>query len=181
MTARPEAGAFGLLITVTFCAGAIGLLTAFAQQWLPKQIGSLANSAGPWAVVAFALALPARRAAVASGCSVVALASLVVGYYATDRLRGFPASSRTVILWLVVAVVAGPVLGLAANWCRHGNAAQALLGALVPALLLIAEGSYGLTVIADTTYPPYWRLEIGTGLGLLAVTALSAGRRHSRT
>ena len=37
--------------------------------------------------------------------------------------------------------------------------------------MLIGEGIYGLTQIADTTYPPYWWGEIVVGLILLLVGA----------
>ena len=37
--------------------------------------------------------------------------------------------------------------------------------------ILVGEGIYGLTQIADTTYPPYWWGEIVVGLILLIVGA----------
>lgn len=48
----------------------LGFLTAYAQEWLCEQLGSLANSAGSWALVAFVLALLAAdaRTAALSGC-----------------------------------------------------------------------------------------------------------------
>jgi hypothetical protein len=33
--------------------------------------------------------------------------------------------------------------------------------------VLIGEGVYGLTVIADTTYPPYWWVQMAVGAALL--------------
>jgi hypothetical protein len=97
------------------------------------------------------------------------LFGLVVGYYVTNELRGNPASLRTVELWALAAVTVGPLLGAAGYWVRYGQTAQAALGAGAISGLLIGEGIYGLRVIGDTTYPPYWRAEIAAGAVVLAV------------
>jgi hypothetical protein len=94
---------------------------------------------------------------------------LVAGYYATNELRGNAASFRTVEFWSFAAITVGPLLGAAAWWVRHGHAAQAAAGAGAISGLLIGEGVYGLRVISDTTYPPYWRGEIAVGAVLLAL------------
>jgi hypothetical protein len=180
MNRPPVSSTTGLLLQVAAAGLALGSLTAYAQQWLPAGVGSLANSAGPWGLAAFLLALRACRPTVASACSALVLICLVLGYYVTDRLRGFPVSSRTVVLWGIVGIVAGPVLGLAAYRVRRGSAAQAAIAGAVPAAMLILEGCYGLTVIADTTYPPYWWGEISCGLVVLATILVTAGRRRGR-
>lgn len=150
---------------------AIGGLTAFAQGWLPAQMGPLANSAGSWVLVAFLLALLGRRPGVAAACAALAMVSLVVGYYAVNELRGFPSSTRAILFWAVAAVLVGPVLGLAAYWLRAGNATRAALGVGVPVGVLVGEGVYGLSYISATTYPPYWRFEIACGVSLLVVVS----------
>ena len=154
-----------------------GGLTAFAQGWLPAQVGSLANSAGSWVLVAFLLALLPRRPVLAAACAAVAMVSLVVGYYAVNELRGFPSSPRAVLFWTAAAVLVGPALGLAAHWLRTADAMRAALGVSLPAGVLVGEGVYGLRYISDTTYPPYWRVEIACGVALLvAVSALRLRR-----
>lgn len=45
----------------------MGVVTAFAQGWLPEQVGSLANSSGSWALLAFLLARLAATPAAAAG------------------------------------------------------------------------------------------------------------------
>lgn len=156
---------------------ATGGLTAYAQGWLPAQVGSLANSAGSWVLVAFLLATLARRPVVAAACAALAMVSLVVGYYAVNELRGFPSSTRAVMFWAAAALLVGPALGLAAHWLRTANAIWAALGVSVPAGVLTGEGVYGLTYISDTTYPPYWLFEIACGVALLvAVSALRLRR-----
>jgi len=44
-------------------------------------------------------ALPARRPRPAATCAAVALVCLVVGYYATNELRGVPSGTRAVLFW----------------------------------------------------------------------------------
>jgi hypothetical protein len=59
--ARGPAGQTTLLLAVVGAVGlTLGVLTAYAQEWLPDELGSLANSAGSWALVAFLLALLAK-------------------------------------------------------------------------------------------------------------------------
>lgn len=169
------AGAAVLLAAVV--GTATGGLTAFAQGWLPAQVGSLANSAGSWVLVAFLLALLARRPWVAAACAAVAMVALVTGYYAVNELRGFPSSTRAVLFWTAAAVLVGPPLGLAAQWLRGADPVRAALGVGLPAGVLIGEGVYGLRYISGTTYPPYWRFEIACGVALLvAVSALRLRR-----
>ena len=38
--------------------------------------------------------------------------------------------------------------------------------------ILIGEGVYGLSTIAETTYPPYWQGQIVVGVGILASVAV---------
>lgn len=161
-----------LLLKVGLVALALGVLTAFAQGWLPAQVGSLANSSGSWAMVAFLLALLAPRSAVAMGCAALALLALVMGYYAASELRGLNASTSAVVFWVLAAVVAGPPLGVSAYWVRGARQMLAAAGIGVPAGVLIGEGIYGLRYIADTTYPPYWWLEIAFGVALLCAVAV---------
>ena len=55
-------------LAVALGAGLVlGVLTAYAQGWLPDELGSLANSSGSWVLVAFLVALLARRPGVAAG------------------------------------------------------------------------------------------------------------------
>jgi len=67
-----------------FAAGAgvsfgLGVLTAYGQGWLPDGAGSLANSVGPWAVVAFLLAFATAHRASAVAMGSVSLLALLGG------------------------------------------------------------------------------------------------------
>lgn len=145
----------------------LGVLTAYAQLWLPGEVGSLANSSGTWCLIAVLLALLARSSRAASAFGVLALGTLLIGYVSGAALRDIPSSRSLIAFWGVAAVVAGPFLGLAAHWIKTEKPVYNAVGAGGICGLLIGEGVYGLLVIADSTYPPYWWAEILVGVGLL--------------
>jgi uncharacterized protein DUF6518 len=153
-----------------------GALTAYGQGSLPDDVSSLANSCGPWVLASFLLAFAAPRAAVAALSGAVSLAAMTWGYYAADLYRGFPASSAHVLFWLAAAAAIGPVAGASAHWLRAGPARLGALGVGALAGLLMGEGGYGLTYIADSTSPVFWKLEILGGLLLLVAGALRVRR-----
>ena len=68
---------------------------------------------------------------------------------------------------------------MGAAWVRGGDAIRSAAGAALIAGILIGEGIYGLTVIADTTPAAYWIGEIIVGAGV-AVLAASPGVRSAR-
>jgi len=162
---------------VVVVAFVLGVLTAYAQGWLPQQVGSLANSSGPWALVAFALALLARDRATATLFGLLALALLLAGYVVGVELRGGAASHVLILFWGAAAVVVGPLLGLGASWVRGKSASLAALGSGAISGVLVGEGVYGITEISDTTSVPYWCCELAVGVLLLGVIAWLRLRR----
>ena len=164
--------AIGRSAVVVVVALTLGVLTAYAQGWLPDQLGSLANSAGTWALVAFILSLllatSAQEGAV-FGC--LSLLGLLAGYVLGAQMRDVSSSTTTVAFWIAAAVLGGPVLGLSAYWIRFRRDLLAATGVGLMSGILVGEGIYGLTQIADTTYVPYWWGEIAAGLLLLVVGA----------
>ena len=167
-----SSGAARLLAGTAVAALLLGALTSSAQGWLPVPVASLANSAAPWSAIAMLLALPARRAVLAALCACLALAFLVVGYYSTSALRGFAVGTRTIAFWLAAALLVGPWLGLAAHLLRRGRGLWAGAACGLSAGLLIGEGTYGLTVIADSTNVGYWWAEVACGVALLVVLSV---------
>jgi hypothetical protein len=149
----------------------LGILTSYAQGWLPDEIRSFANSSGPWALVAFALALLARNRQVAALHGFVALATLLAGYCIATELRGFTASSSLIVFWGAAALVAGPLLGLAAYWVRNDRGALAAFGGGAMGGVLVGEGYFGLAYVGDTTSGPYWAGEIIVGVAVLGAVA----------
>lgn len=150
----------------------LGFLTAYAQEWLPDELGSLANSAGSWALVAFVLALLAADARTAAFFGFLALVALLTGYVLGANVRGFVSGRALIVFWGAAAVVAGPLLGLGAHWVKTQRSAAGALGIGAISGVLVGEGIYGLAYIADTTYPPYWWGEMIVGVALLTWVAV---------
>jgi Family of unknown function (DUF6518) len=166
--ARPAPVGFAIVAAVALV---LGFLTAYAQAWLPEDLGSLANSSGVWALVAFALALLASDARTAALYGCVALIALLVGYVLGTSARGFASGTALVVFWGAAAIVVGPALGLGAHWVKTETGLAAAVGIGVMSGVLIGEGVYGLAYIADTTYPPYWWGEVIVGVVLLSGVA----------
>lgn len=142
------------------------------QFWLPTEVRSLTNSSGSWSLIAFLLALLARRPQTAAACGALALIGLLAGYVLGAEVRGFPSSGSLLAFWGLAAVTAGPLLGLAAHWVGHGRRTLAAVGVAAISGVLVGEGAYALSSVADTTYPPYWWGEIVIGLVILAGVAV---------
>jgi hypothetical protein len=142
----------------------LGMLTFYAQGFLPDAWRSFANSASGWtlltALLVFCAQVSTRVAAVLGALSFLLL---VLGYTAGAQLNGL---SYSPVLFGVVGVVVGPFIGLAAAWLRARRVRAALATALL-AGIFTGEAVYGLTVIADSTAPEYW-VAIGVvGISLL--------------
>jgi hypothetical protein len=158
-------------LAVAVVAGlVVGILTAFAQDWLSDGVGSLANSAAPWALASFLVARAAPSARTSAVAAVVTLWCCEVGYAYGIELRGDSNHVTTVVTWLIAGALAGPALGLAASWStcpgwRHGAGLGALAG------VLLGEAWYGWTVISDTTEWRYWAAQLAVGASLLLMAA----------
>ncbi|WP_219414347.1 DUF6518 family protein [Pseudonocardia nigra] len=161
------------------CGLLLGALTAYGQEWLPDALRSVANSAGSWSLVAFALATAAPRRTAAVVVGPLSLLALLAGYVLAAAVRGDASSTRMIVFWGLAAVVVGPFIGLAAHAVRAGTATAAAVGAGGMAGLLVGEGAYGLLYIADTTYPPYWWGSILAGV-LVLVWVGARRLRHLR-
>jgi len=151
---------------------ALGVLTAYSQNWLPQELGSLANSSGSWALVAFGLALLGSDFRVALASGTLGLLTLLGGYVLGAGLRGDSASTSMIVFWGAAGLLVGPLLGLGAYWVRTESGPRAALGIGAMSGVLVGEGVYGLRYIADTTFPPYWWGEILAGFVLLLVVGL---------
>lgn len=150
----------------------IGMLTAFGQTYLPFELSPLANSAGSWSLAAFMLSLVEvvpRRGAVLGA---VALATMLAGYAVATQFRGFPVGIGLLVFWGAASIVVGPAMGAGAVWVRGSDAIRIAAGVALIAGILIGEGVYGLTVVADTTPAPYWVGEMILGLGVAVIASM---------
>jgi hypothetical protein len=165
----------GLSAAVAVGVGA-GALTAYGQGWLSDATTSLANSAGPWSVAAFLVARYNRRLAPAVSAAMLTLACCELGYALATELRGGTNATSTVVFWLTAAVLAGPPLGVAAAWSTETGLRRGV-GLSVLGGVLLGEGLYGWSTVADTTDWRYWALEVA--IGALVISFAVARRQRS--
>ncbi|WP_336697813.1 DUF6518 family protein [Curtobacterium sp. USHLN213] len=173
--AVPAAARVSMALTGALLAG---VLTSFGQA-VPG-LSSVANSAGPWFVVAAALCLLAGvrsgrwASPVAMVLGVVLLELMHVGYWATTNLRGYPDVLSITNFWVLMGIPAGVLAGAVAVALRSRDVGWrgAALGAT--AAVLVGEGVRALLQVADTTGPVTWVVEIVVGLAVLVVAVLTA-------
>ncbi|MFM2073404.1 MAG: hypothetical protein RLZZ623_3668 [Actinomycetota bacterium] len=146
----------------------VGGLTAYGQGWLSDATTSLANSAGPWSLAAFLVARFNRRVPTAAIAAMLTLASCELGYAIATELRGGSNSTTTVTFWLIAAMLAGPPIGIAGAWST-GRRLRRGIGFAVIGGVLLGEGLYGWTTIAETTDWRYWAVESLIGLVIISV------------
>jgi xanthosine utilization system XapX-like protein len=156
----------------------IGALTEWSVPHLPFSLEPLGNSAAPWILVTFAVALTSRRTAESLILAVITLLALVSGFYVIEAWRGWGVSWHQVELWSAASVTLGPLVGLAASWLRRAGRTAGALGAGMLGGLLVGEAVYGLVKLKFSTPPAYWRVQLGLGIGLAVGLTLWRWRRH---
>jgi hypothetical protein len=180
MTLRPGRQQAWLLVPPATLL--LGALTSFGQTYGPDAIAPLFNSATSWSVVAFVAAFAARRPSRAALLGATSFAMLLVGYYATSAVRGFPVGLATTMTWIAATIVVGPVLGVSAAWFRATprppRDARRRLAALPLGAIAIGEAVYGLLVISDTTPAGYWWTQLALGAAFVAVAPALRSRRN---
>lgn len=142
----------------------LGGLTSYAQGFLPEAFSSFANSSSGWTILTVALVFWSRlRTGPAAALGTATFVVLLLGYSVAAQLRGYYYDPTT---WLVIGIVVGPFVGVAAAWLR-GTGLGAALAAGVLAGVGLGEAVYGLTVVHETTSPVYWSV-----LGVAALALL---------
>ncbi|MGW2557420.1 DUF6518 family protein [Streptomyces sp. NPDC001635] len=155
---------------------ALGVLTNLAQGWLPGSFNQIANSGALWSVPAFAAGAvvagktAVRTSAPAGLCTTI---GLVVGYYGYAELgRSGMGSLAWPLVWLVMAVLSGPLFGVAGAWWRRGHTTRRRVVGLAA-----LAGVFGTEAILAT-----WALHYeGQAWGcaaLLALVPLAMARGH---
>lgn len=178
-TRRPGLAAGPGLAAAVAVGLLVGALTAYAQGWLGDSTSSLANSAGPWSVAAFLVARANRRLVTAIVAAMLTLACCELGYAIATDVRGGSNSTTTVMFWLVAALLAGPPLGIAGAWSTR-RGVRSGVGFAVIGGVLIGEGVYGWTTVADTTDWRYWAVEAVIGAVVVVVAVVRCERlRHA--
>ena len=155
----------------------LGGVTSYAQSSLPAALSSFANSASGWTILcALLVVLAGPRVAVGAGLGAASFVCLVLGYTAASHLRGFAYAPAS---WILVAVVAGPVVGAAAAavTCDLRVAQRSWVGSRWQRSWSPTEPA-GSSVLGASTSPVYWTLVIALGLALVAWVSVSRRSRR---
>ena len=97
----------------------LGGATSFAQTFLPDALRPFANSASGWTLLtALVVGLCRARTLASAVLGAASFALLVLGYQYVSGLRGFPTDET---LFLIVGLVVGPFVGVAASWLTRGG------------------------------------------------------------
>ncbi len=161
-------------LVVLGTAAVTGALTSLGQQYLPDELRSLANASGTWfAVVLCALVVARPRPVLAIVLGALGLVVMNEAYGVVSRWRDFAYGGGFGSIWNLIALVVGPVAGIAATWLRSPRPVLVALGASAPAAVLLGEGLYGLTVVSDTTSPVFWTIELVAGVGVIVLTSVT--------
>lgn len=156
---------------------AVGALTLWSVLHLPFSLEPLSNTAAPWVLVAFAVALTGRGVGESLVLAIVTLLALVLGFYVAEAIRGWPVSRHQIEFWSATSVLVGPLVGFAAGWLRHAGRRAGALGAGILGGLLAGEAVYGLVALKFSSPAGYWYVQFVLGAGL-AVGLPLWGSRH---
>lgn len=173
--ARPASPASlaGRALIVAIAALVLGGLTSPAQGLLPDALSSFANSAGGWTLLTFAIVWAVRTPVWLSAVlGAVGFVLLVEGYRLVSGWRGFDYGEPFTGIFTIIGVLSGPIVGAAAALVRHPSPLWRGLAIAPVASVLIGEGVYGLTVVADTTSPVYWVVQMVIGIVLTLVVII---------
>lgn len=153
------------LYTTALIAGVgltVGALSFLVQGRLPGDWAQIGNSGAVWLVTALFMGALVRSPFGASLAGFAALAACLIGYFVTGTVSDVPYAWYYIGLWFGVALVGGPVFGLAGRGWRDERrwahvSALGLLGGV-----FIAEGIF--TLLVNT--------HLSTGWPLIAVGVL---------
>ena len=153
-----------------------GLATLAGQGFMPGQWNTLVNSGAIWLVPVFLVGsrMPSRAWAAVAGTGT--LLATVAAYYGAAALTGAPISLRNVMFWAAVALVAGPLFGLAGQGRRDDRRALRVAGVALLGGVLVAEGLYLLLVLKY-----YWSGGTMVLAGALAAALLAQRSDRLRT
>jgi hypothetical protein len=148
----------------------VGIATYYGQGVMPGQWNTLVNSGAIWLVAPFFVGarVGSRRLAAALGLAV--LLATVAGYYVVAGVSGAPMSTWTTAFWFAVALVAGPLYGVAGRWWHDEKRTFRVIGVALLGGILVAEGLYLMLVLHY-----FWSGGVMFASGLIA-TALLARR-----
>jgi uncharacterized protein DUF6518 len=120
---------------------ALGVFSILADGIIPGRLVTLlGNIAAPWAIAAFAVGYRAPSVKQGALAGAIALSVGVVTYYAGAAIRDY--GTATDVVWTVVALVAGPILGACGAAISNRRERPPVIAVALPAAMLVAEGFF---------------------------------------
>lgn len=126
---------------------ATGVLTLIGQRYLPGQWNTLANSGAIWLLPVFFVGSRTPSLPQAASTGAATLLATMGGYYVASTLAGTAHALFFVILWLGVALVAGPLFGFAGCAWKGDRRVLRVIGVAMLGGVLAAEGLYLIVVL----------------------------------
>src|SRR5690348_17479368 len=167
--APPKAGRAVRSALGVLAALVMGLALGAVTEWFPADVIAASTTGGPWVLVSFLVALTAAGIASATARGLACMAGLAIGYYAAGTFHTIPPSSDMARFWIPVALLIGPLTGLAAGWIRSGP----------PLLAQIAGGGIPGVLIGESV-AAHHRLEMLVGVAMMAGLLAWQTRRSAR-
>ena len=140
--ASARRGVRNLFVVALVVGVAIGVFSILADGILPGRLFTvLGNIAAPWAIAAFVVGFRATSVRQGALAGAVALVVGVATYYAGVAVRGYVVGQLNVV-WTVVALVVGPVMGACGAAISTRREHPPLVAVVLPAAVLVAEGLF---------------------------------------
>ncbi len=155
--AAPKAGQIVRSALGVLAALVIGLAIGAITEWFPSDVIAASTTGGPWVLVSFLVALTAAGIGSATARGLACMAGMAIGYYAVGTFHTIPPSSDMARFWVPVALLIGPLTGLAAGWIRSGP----------PLLAQIAAGGIPGVLIGESI-AVHHQLEMLVGVAVMA-------------
>ncbi|WP_370894632.1 DUF6518 family protein [Janibacter sp. GXQ6167] len=112
----------------------VGLVTKWADESGIDWLGDLGTGLGVWIVATVLIGRVARGWRSAAVAAVGFFAAMLIGYYAyTVVILGYPVDRPTVAGWLVLALLACPLLAAIVAWARQRPGIAAVVHGLAAA------------------------------------------------
>jgi hypothetical protein len=133
---------YGYIIMAVVTGFIVGMLTLLGQAYLPGNLNSLANLGPVWLVPAFFVSAMGDRVWKSMLAGWLCLTGMVGGYYWFEPVWNHHAFfiGRWLIVWLLIAIVAGAIFGTAGYLWRHREHRWHSLGSALLAGVFLADG-----------------------------------------
>ena len=160
-----------MLLVAVVVGIALGVFSILADGIIPGRLFTLlGNITAPWAVAAFVVGYRATSPRQGAIAGTLALGVGVATYYAGTAVRGYVTGELNVV-WTVVALVAGPVVGACGAAISTRREHPPLVAVVLPGAMLVAEG---LFLVYDRKFwrmnfgaEPYRLIDVGVALALV--------------